>query len=166
MPIGVTRRDLFRRSSTDGPRILPPWAHPRGVFANLCDGCAQCVSACPQNIIEIDRNNLAFVNFQKGFCDFCEECEMACPSKALNKQENPAWSHFAKIDAKCLSVKGTVCRLCEENCEAQAIRFRPAMNGRSIPFVDMNKCDGCGGCQAVCPTEAVHFIQPQKEPQS
>ena len=143
---------------------MPPWAHQFDVFSDLCDGCADCVTICPKNIISIDRQNHAKVSFQNNFCDFCGKCEQVCAPKALDRNHNPAWTHMVKFKAGCLSSKGITCRLCEESCPTQAIRFSLLPAGRSIPLIDQDKCNGCGACQAACPADAVYFTQPQKEP--
>ncbi len=114
-------------------------------------------------MLGMDQNGHAVTSFKDNHCDFCGACEAICAPGALDRDLNSAWNHKAKFNANCLSFKGVVCRLCEESCEPQAIRFRLILDGRSVPLLDADKCNGCGGCQTACPADAVHFSQPQKE---
>lgn len=59
------------------------------VSETYCKGCGLCVTACPQNIIELDPNKLT----QKGYrparlidaaqCTGCANCAVMCPDVAI-----------------------------------------------------------------------------------
>ncbi|MCC7015973.1 MAG: 4Fe-4S binding protein [Rhodospirillales bacterium] len=62
---------------------------------------------------------------------------------------------IAAIDDSCLALGGVVCRVCEEQCDARAVRVRLAVGGGSSPTVEPALCTGCGACVAPCPTRAI-----------
>jgi NAD-dependent dihydropyrimidine dehydrogenase PreA subunit len=54
------------------------------VHGDLCKGCALCVAACPQHLLEISRqrvNRLGYfpVRFLADACSGCGVCFHACP---------------------------------------------------------------------------------------
>jgi ferredoxin-type protein NapF len=61
------------------------------------------------------------------------------------------------VDDSCLSRRSVVCRLCEDACDAAAIRFRLAVGGAAQPWIDPARCTGCGACVAVCPAGSVEM---------
>lgn len=62
------------------------------------------------------------------------------------------------INSQCLSISGTMCRLCEDECDQQAISFQLMTGGRAVPMVDETLCNGCMDCKAVCPAGAVQPV--------
>lgn len=62
---------------------------------------------------------------------------------------------IAAIGDFCLALRGIVCRVCEEQCEARAIRVRLAVGGGTAPAVAAALCTGCGACVAPCPAHAI-----------
>lgn len=59
------------------------------------------------------------------------------------------------IGDRCLSSQGIVCRVCEEFCNVDAIRFRLLGRGRSEPKVDLDRCTLCHACAKACPVDAI-----------
>jgi len=136
-----------------GPR--PPWAVAD--FAQRCDGCGACVTACPLRLIETDSDRRPAMNFNQGGCDFCGACARACPSGALGQSGTPAtaWPHKAVVGAGCLAVKGVTCQVCADFCEPRALHLPLMVGGRRLPLIKTTTCTGCGGCVAPCPTHAI-----------
>jgi len=66
----------------------------------------------------------------------------------------------AVIGDSCLALRGIVCRVCEEQCEARAIRIRLAVGGGASPTVAAALCTGCGACVAPCPAHAI-AVRPE-----
>ncbi|EKV31323.1 Ferredoxin-type protein NapF (periplasmic nitrate reductase) [Caenispirillum salinarum AK4] len=156
----VTRRGLFRRLA--GARtveaVRPPGALPERRFLDACSGCGDCADACPTGVI-VMASGVPEVNFSKAGCEFCGACADACRPGAIRPASEaapgPAWTHGIAIGAGCLSAAGVVCRVCGEQCEAGAIRFRLSVGGRSSPELDPDLCTGCGACVGPCPAGAV-----------
>ncbi len=159
MKDAVSRRKLlFGRSGLSGQDdvIRPPWAVSYDKFSQKCTGCGECVSACPEKILTLDDCKLAKVDFSHGECTFCRDCVTACKDYALviTDVEHP-WSLNISIEGKCLAMTGVECRICDDQCEPRAIRFRLIPGGVPLPQLDKTLCTGCGACVAPCPTAAI-----------
>ena len=151
----VSKRDMLHGRIGQQAQQRPPGAI--FMFEDACTGCADCVSACPTQIIEIETCGLAKIDLTKGQCLFCSQCAETCQPSALIPVEG--WSVRASITASCLSYNGTLCRACEDQCEEQAIAFRLLTGGRSLPVIDLDRCTGCGACAAPCPTQSISFFE-------
>lgn len=151
----LTRRGLFRRlaGSRTPDAVRPPYAGAEADFLADCERCGDCVPACPTGII-VMSGGYPEVNFSHGGCDFCGACADACKPGALARGRS-GWTHTVALGDGCLADAGVVCRVCGEQCEAGAIRFRLAVGGRSTPRLDTTACTGCGACIAPCPTDAL-----------
>ncbi len=162
----LSRRDFLGGSKLSSPVIMrPPSAVVRDIFTERCDGCADCITACPQGILRLD-GGFPLIDFTRGHgeCTFCGDCTAACPTGALSDDEARAWRWRADIGANCLSNRGTTCRVCADACEPRAIRFRPIGAGREVGTVDEAACTGCGACASICPASAVRFQQSAIRP--
>ncbi|MBU1136577.1 MAG: DNA-directed RNA polymerase subunit D [Nanoarchaeota archaeon] len=47
-----------------------------------CDSCKECVEACPQKILKINKNKIEFIDKYK--CDLCESCVEECKKHGKN----------------------------------------------------------------------------------
>jgi len=157
----LSRRNFLRGSANKRTPLRPPWARPEAEFKKLCTGCNDCVEACPENII-FDRGGLPQISFRDGYCTFCGDCVKACDVGAFvaeagcdNLSSCSAWSLRAHFDHRCIAANGTECRICGEQCEVGAIRFKPRRGGPPIPTIDAATCTGCGACVGPCPTGAI-----------
>ncbi len=161
----ISRAALLRgRWRREKAALRPPWAAAGDSFDDLCDGCGDCITACPPGIVLGGPGGRPEVDFGRGACNLCGACAAACPSGALADRGEAPWPHVAEIGSSCLSIQGIACRLCEEHCETHAIRFHPALGGRSLPAIAAEACTACGACAHVCPTQAVSFqeVPPPK----
>lgn len=140
---------------TDKTSIHPPGAEPG--FADLCTQCGECRMACPEDLITFDTQGWPVVDLNKSRCTFCGNCANACPTGALNPDMVDEWPWRAKITASCLSMNGISCRVCQDICDQNAIRFKLQMAGRARPVLDTDQCTGCGACASACPTGSVSF---------
>lgn len=95
------------------------------VDSTKCTACGQCVAACPKNLIEL--------------VPFENKVRVACNSKDNGKT----------VKANC-SVGCIGCKLCERNCEFNAITVE-----NFLAKVDYSKCTQCGVCAEKCPAKAI-----------
>jgi ferredoxin-type protein NapF len=115
-----------------------------------------CIDACPEQIIVIGDGGYPTIDFKRGECTFCADCVSACKPLALVRGEDqPGWTHKAVIADSCLPHRGVECRVCEDFCDARAIRFSPRLGGSPLPVIAAEKCTGCGACLAPCPVNAI-----------
>lgn len=163
----VARRGFLRgrfRQVAKVPR--PPWALPHGAFEAACTRCDDCVRACPTRVIAKGDGGYPTLDFHQGECTFCGDCVSACKPAALVREADAVpWSLKAVISEGCITRQGVECRICGENCEVSAIRFRPTLGGISTPQLDDNVCTGCGACVAPCPVGAVSAALPMETEQ-
>lgn len=158
MSVDLARRDLFRGRIARPAKpsgLRPPRAIAEARFLALCDGCAACVPACGETVIRLDGERRPVLDFRHGECTFCDDCTKACPTGALSITDARPWTAVAAISGKCLAVGGVHCRTCGDACPIGVLRFRPLADGRFLPLVDEDQCNGCGACVAGCPVDAV-----------
>lgn len=140
----------------------PPWAL-RDVFADLCTGCGDCISACPEGIVTLDAAQRAVVDFRRGsgLCSFCGACAEICPEPVFVapalRAATPPWDLRVTIGADCLTQDGVMCQTCKDACGDGAIRFVYAAGRIPEPKVDLDRCTGCGACVAPCPAAAIEI---------
>ena len=155
----ISRRQFLRgdfSGSNAAPR--PPWARVEAAFVAACTRCRDCVNACPQHILVLDREARPTVDFGRGECTFCENCVEACQPRALEKREGDSpWLLKARIRNNCLAQSNVVCRACGDACPVQAIRFSPQVMSAAQPQVDESLCTGCGACYSPCPVQAIRI---------
>ena len=151
------RRAFLRGHFQDTQSIRPPGAIEWHNFVDQCDRCDACATACPEGIIAFDGEGFPVVEPQAGSCTFCGACTEACPTDALQPEQ--PWPWKALVSEACLSMGGIQCRACEDHCDQRAIRFRPALGGKTIPQIDMDNCTGCAGCVAPCPVGAISLAR-------
>jgi ferredoxin-type protein NapF len=133
-----------------------PWTDRARVF-DLCVGCGDCVAACPESIVVTGRGGHPFVDFSSA-CTFCGACADACRHGVFDRERTPPWSAVAHVGAGCFEASGISCRACEDACDADALRFRPELDGLVTVFVDAAVCTGCGACVALCPPRAMEVV--------
>ena len=144
-----------RFSQTKGNAIRPPGAVPDG-FEDACTKCGECLKSCPESILSSDPHGLPVLDPTIAECTFCGVCVDACTTSALRAELIAGWPWRAAVDdSTCLSMNGVSCRTCQDSCEPGAIRFKLQTGGRAEPILDMDRCNGCGACVALCPVSAV-----------
>lgn len=155
-------RSQFLRGDISGLRsiIRPPWSVPGAQFLSVCNRCGECIRCCGQRVVEQNILGYPRMNFSRGECTLCGDCATACPTGALVRNDSPPWTIKPRVHMSCLSVKGTVCRVCAEQCESEAIRFHSARGGVSHPAILDELCHGCGACVSACPVQAIRMIVP------
>lgn len=158
------------------PINRPPGGQDESGLVSACIRCERCYEVCPHHVIvpaDIEDGLLGMrsptLDFSKSYCDFCTEenggyprCVEVCPTEALKPPEgwevgNPQTASrgnviigLATIDEySCLAFRDTGCRDCYDACAYEAIRLEGSERCPR-PYVEEDKCNGCGACESVC----------------
>jgi polyferredoxin len=151
------------------PIIRPPGTLPEEDFLARCVQCGECMKACPTNTLQPLGLSAGFTALyspqlipQRGPCmPGCNVCGMVCPTDAI-RALSPAEKVCAKIGTahvlrnKCLAWEfDKKCLICDEFCPYNALDFRivPGVTV-AVPFINEEKCSGCGLCEYNCPVQA------------
>ncbi len=159
---GVTRP--FRRKMSRPLR--PPGAVADSAFTGLCTRCGNCARVCPSGIIERDLGAGGWtglltpvLSFHKDYCrEDCVRCAQACPTGALSRvslaKKRTIRLGLPRVDMSlCLLGEDRECSLCRSRCPYEAIRYVFSEADYTLtPQIDPNRCNGCGACEAACPT--------------
>jgi polyferredoxin/formate hydrogenlyase subunit 6/NADH:ubiquinone oxidoreductase subunit I len=167
-------------SKTVSPDLIrPPGSLPEPEFLDRCLRCGLCMKVCPTNVLNPALTEAGLAGFwtpnlimTMGYCEYtCTLCTSVCPTGAIaeltakRKIETPVRIGSAYIDrGRCLPWNGnTACIVCEEHCPTspKAIYFKNDViikpDGQKIdvqlPFVDLERCIGCGICTFKCPVK-------------
>jgi len=154
----VSRRQFLRGHFRKNDFVLrPPWAVPEEQFIEMCTRCDECISICPEKVIQKGQGGFPEIIFDRSGCEFCEDCLAVCKPKALNKRndESKPWFIKADINTKCITYQGTICRTCGEACDDEAIHFKLEPGKVGEPILTADNCTGCGFCIAMCPVDAI-----------
>jgi len=152
------------------PPLRPPGALDEPRFTDVCVRCGDCSRACPSKIIQPDLGQtglLGFLtpklSFEKDYChEGCNRCSEVCPSGAivryslLDKARQNIGKAVVNVDT-CLLANGHECSACIQHCPYDAILLKSFDGGFTTqPSVILDKCTGCGACEADCP------VRPQR----
>lgn len=154
----------------DAP-LRPPGAIKEGEFTGLCMRCGNCIRACPSRIIHPDMGESGVfgflspvVRYETAYCkEECNACTKVCPSGALQsmnlEQKNRYVIGTAAVDTALCLWGISECNACVRACPYDAIKVRwDEETYESFPGVDPAQCNGCGACEAVCPTEGLKAV--------
>ena len=148
------------------PPLRPPGARDESEFLGVCIRCGNCVRACPSGIIRRDTGQHGWaslltpiLDFRDGYCrEDCVRCMHVCPSGAL---ESPRRVDKAQMRIGlprvnmnvCLLREDRECSACARACPYDALRYVFSEAQYTLrPQIDVQKCPGCGACEAACPT--------------
>lgn len=164
---GAGTAGITRLVGNDRPRPLrPPNARKESLFVGLCTRCGNCLRSCPSGIIQRDIGEYGWaslwtpvLSFQNGYCqEACTECTEVCPSGAIPRlsiaDKGKICIGLPRVNMDiCLLADNRECSACARWCPYDAIRYRWCETEYAVtPEIDPHKCNGCGACEAVCPT--------------
>ncbi len=145
-------------------------------FLSLCVRCGNCVRVCPTGIVRPQLFSgppttwlVPQVTFSDNFClPTCNRCGDVCPSGALTpfsleqKQATVIGKAVLESDL-CLLSEDRECGVCRSHCPYHAIRLEFNEETYSVlPVVDLERCPGCGACEAICPTTPRKAIRVER----
>jgi len=145
--------------------LRPPGSITEGKFLATCIRCGQCVKACPTNCLQPSSFSTGAAGFMSpvavmriGACDQnCNACGYVCPTDAIRELDLDEKT-YAKIGnavierERCVVwEQDRICLVCDEHCPFGAIYWKEVEQGERRPFVDENRCNGCGQCEESCP---------------
>ena len=109
----LSRRNFLKVQFDTAPKpaqIRPPWTNEKTV-QEKCTGCGDCISACPENILISDENDLPQVSFTVRGCTFCGACAEVCNEAVYTPIQNGPWPLKIQISDACLIKSGITCQL-------------------------------------------------------
>jgi polyferredoxin len=152
----------------NGRLIRPPGAKPENEFLARCIRCGECMKVCKTNGLQPAIFDAGFNGVwsprlvpRRGACeDKCAMCGQVCPTQAIRKLPLEE-KLFAKIGtavidrSRCIAwEQKKLCLICEEICPYNAVQYKIVDNYDGPfkrPFVQADKCMGCGWCENKCP---------------
>ncbi len=157
----------------DGDTLLrPPGAIEEEEYTGLCVRCGNCIRVCPSGIIHPDTGQSGIlgllapvVRYEDEYCnEECNACTKVCPSGALQslnlKQKNRYVIGLARVDMSLCLWGISDCNTCIRSCPFEAVKiYWDEEAYESYPLVDPLKCNGCGACEAYCPTGDIKAIR-------
>jgi ferredoxin-type protein NapF len=155
------------------PVLRPPGSLVEQRFTGVCVRCGNCAQACPAKIIQPDFGDGGLpgllaprLHFDRDYCrEDCHRCNQVCPSGAIARlslaDKRRRVIGRARVDLTlCLLAQGRECTACIQKCPYQAMAMRSTDGGFSNePQVVLDRCNGCGACEAVCPTRPERAIR-------
>ena len=167
----VQREEKRMRPQRQNP-VIPPGSVSMERYSRHCVGCQLCVSACPNDVLISESFSSGLLqpvlSFERGYCrPNCNKCGELCPAGAIQpfsvKEKSGTRLGMASITRElCIINRDKLpCTACQRICPQEAISLKPvsdAGNNIKQPFVDTEKCIGCGACEYVCPSRPVTAI--------
>jgi ferredoxin len=161
------------------PRLVrPPAALPEKEFDETCIRCGECMKICITGGLQPSITEAGIEGFMTprlipaaGYCEEkCAQCGQVCPTGAIQKFEISDKPNIklglANINrSACLVwLREEDCMVCDEHCSYRAIYWKE-VQGKLRPYVDNERCVGCGMCENKCPVkpEAAIVVQTQGE---
>lgn len=157
---------LARAREESAPLVRPPGSRPEAEFLARCLRCDRCRSVCHTDAVgvaHLEDGLLAMrtpvMAFHLGHCDFCRRCAEVCPTGAIEDFDpKTAKIGLAVVTESCIALRTGACTKCHEACPYDAV----ALDHRRRPVVDPQKCNGCGMCELICPSNVFQAYQAKR----
>jgi len=176
LTVPLVRSTPFSRTDFSNPALLrPPGSLEEREFLRRCVKCGECMKVCLTNGLQPTFLEAGFEGLwsprlipRVGYCEYrCTLCGQVCPTGAIQRlplgDKMKTRIGLAMIDkGRCLPyAHSTPCIVCEEVCPTspKSIWFEEMLvrdrSGKEItvkqPHIDLDRCIGCGICEAKCP---------------
>jgi ferredoxin-type protein NapG len=170
----LDRRQFFtkgwRKAGADAaaPRssrwIRPPHALPEPEFLAKCNGCGDCITACPHDVVfalssgaGLRAEKTPALDLLNRGCHMCDgwPCVAACEAAALVvpdpvEDAAPALPRLALVEIDtdtCLAYLGPECGACAHACPVPGAL---TWEGGTRPVIETGICTGCALCREAC----------------
>ena len=163
--LGAIASWASRRAAADPYLIRPPGGQDETRFVSLCIKCNRCTEICPTDVIVnagVRDGPLVArtpkLDFAASYCNFCMDCIVVCPTQALVpvRKEEARVGIAVVMKDRCIPWQWGGCTRCYEKCPEKAIE----LDELKRPIVIEDKCNGCGVCKLVCPTDQLRSYKP------
>jgi len=159
-------------------------------FLDRCIRCGECMKVCPKKAIQPAgmENGLEglwtpVIVPEMGYCRYeCvpndvdteagNYCGLVCPTGAIKiltrKEKKSTCIGTARVQRNsCITYSmGYKCGICAGICPVGAIKMVPSTQYRGAgirhPYVNVNKCIGCGACEYICPVKGDKGIRVKR----
>lgn len=144
--------------------LRPPGAQDAQRLWASCIRCDRCRSACPTGAIGVGKMRNGVLNarlpemdFRSGWCDMCGgeyRCAAACPTGAIGAFDDKRDKiGVAAVDESVCQLFG-VSAHCSAPCIDACAYGALSLDAYGRLEVDRGRCNGCGACEAVCPSNS------------
>jgi ferredoxin len=153
--------------------VVPAGSKSLRNFSNHCTGCQLCVSVCPNQVLrpssDLETLMQPEMSYERGYCrPECNKCSQVCPAGAIRpisveEKSSIQIGHAVVNPELCVMITdGVKCFHCLRHCPTKAIKYvhqdKDDKNSPIIPWVDTEKCIGCGACENLCPARPLAAI--------
>lgn len=165
------------------PRLLRPPGAFEDEILSRCVRCGECLRACPTSGLQPALSEAGLGGLwtpvlvpRLGYCDYaCNACGQICPVEAIPhlQLEEKRVQEIGKAyldTSRCIAwADHRECIVCEEMCplpekaiylqESEVLDASGEPFILQLPFVDRERCIGCGICEYRCPINGDSAIQ-------